>query len=183
LTFGRTRLAGSFRNCNCAAFMKTGLSVRPAAVSDSEFIGALASTILGYTVPPPYVLWMFERFHKGWCAVVRGDGNPLGYILAFPVNRRAVFVWQLACTKEGERLHASDALAGYIRRLMVKGGYRQIVFTNVPQSVAERAVRLIARRIFKVSIRKKSRLPKLISRQEWEYVLDTPAVSRKGRNL
>jgi len=154
--------------------MKHSLHIRPIADSDFEFIGTLASSVNGYSVPSPYVLWMFQRCHRGWSAIAISDENLLGYLLAFPVNRQAVFVWQLACTKQGNRLRAADGLAKYLRRMMAKGGYHEILFTSVPDSASERAVRLIALRVFKVCICKQSRLPRSVSRSEWEYVLKLP---------
>jgi|SRR5208337_5326047 len=152
--------------------MKTALSVRPATALDAEFICKLASSVEGYTVPTPYVLWMLTRFHKDWSAVAEEGRKQLGYMLAFPASDATVFVWQFACTFRGQRLHAPDALASHLKRMTAEGGFRQIIFTTVPQSAAERAVRSIVRRVFKASIQKITGLPEQVPGEEWEYVLE-----------
>lgn len=139
---------------------------------DFDFIGTLASQVRGYTVPTPYVLWVLTRFHAGWSAVARAGQTRLGYLLAFPVNSSTVFVWQLACTEEGRHLHAPDALAAYLADMMAERKYKRIAFTSVPNTATERALRALARRIFKGPIHKRARLPTEASEGEWEYVLE-----------
>src|ERR1019366_5719000 len=75
--------------------------VRPLVPGDFEFVRSLAATVPGYTVCPPYVLWMLSRLHGHFCAVAMArDQSRLGYLLAMSASdpSDAVFVWQLAAT-------------------------------------------------------------------------------------
>ena len=148
------------------------VKVRPLSLADFEFIGKLASRVRRYTAPSPYVLWMLSRFHGEWSAVAEDARTRLGYLLAFPVSGSSIFVWQLACTSKGQRLRAPDALASYLKGLMIRGRYQQLRFTTVPGTATERALGGIAQRVFKSPAHKQTKLPDEASHVEWEYVID-----------
>jgi hypothetical protein len=152
--------------------MNDMVAVRSLNHADFGFIGKLASKIRRYTAPSPYVLWMLARFHGEWSAVAEDTRARLGYLLAFPVSDSSIFVWQLACTAKGQRLGAPDALASYLRDLMIRGRYQQLRFTTVPRTATERALRGVAYRVLKSPVKKQAKLPNEASRLEWEYVID-----------
>jgi hypothetical protein len=139
---------------------------------DFEFVRSLASTVAGYTVSPPYVLWMLSRLQEHFCAVaVTQDQSRLGYLLAIPASdpADAVFVWQLTATFQGRRVKAQDRMVAYLKETMCVRGKRQVLFTSVPNSAAERSVRAIAKRVFGVEPQIIQRLPKSVSEKEREY--------------
>src|SRR5258706_13912727 len=71
--------------------------VRPIRPSDFGFIRDMAATIEGYTVPPPYVLWMLGRLPGELCLIAEDRAQePLGYMLAMSVGLQSneVFIWQ-----------------------------------------------------------------------------------------
>jgi hypothetical protein len=153
---------------------KPSLLVRPVEVSDFEFVRRLAARIEGYTVPPTYVLWMFCRFYPQFCVVAEGPrGVRLAYLLAMPVEVRsgAVFVWQVASTFKGQRLHAGTELAQHLRTVAGKQDRHRILFTTVPRSASEKLVTSLAERVFHTSPRLGSPLPKSASVGEYEYSL------------
>jgi hypothetical protein len=170
------------------ASSKGGLApviVRSLVPEDFEFVRSLAASITGYTVCPPYLLWMLSRLHGPFCAVaVAPDETRLGYLLAMPASNPvdAVFVWQLVTTFRGRRLKAQDQLASYLREAIQVRGTTQILFTSVPNSAAERSVRSLAKRVFSATPQRTQRLPESVSQKEREYSLSF-GVSRKRRQM
>lgn len=159
--------------------------VRSLVPEDFEFVRSLAASITGYTVCPPYLLWMLSRLHGPFCAVaVAPDETRLGYLLAMSASNPAdaVFVWQLVTTFRGRRLKAQDQLASYLREAIQVRGTTQILFTSVPNSAAERSVRSLAKRVFSATPQRTQRLPESVSQKEREYSLSF-GVSRKRRQM
>src|SRR3954466_3417642 len=104
---------------------RRALRVRPMERSDFSFIRKLASTIPNYTVPPLYILWMFSTFQKRLCAVAHCVGHgDVGYLLGMrgEVRSGAMFVWQFACTFEGQRLRAPELLAKHLKKYAQRNG-------------------------------------------------------------
>jgi hypothetical protein len=156
--------------------------VRPLVPEDFEFVRSLAATVTGYTVCPPYVLWMLSRFHGHFCAVaVAPDQSRLGYLLAMPASdpAAAVFVWQLAATFRGRRLKAQDQLVAYLKDAIRVRGISQVLFTSIPHSTAERSVRALAKRVFSAAPQLIQGLPKSVSRKELEYGLFVSSTERR----
>lgn len=148
--------------------------VRSLVPEDFEFVRSLAADIPGYTVCPPYLLWMLSRLHGRFCVVaVTPDNSRLGYLLAMPASdpADAVFVWQLATTFRGRRLKAQDQLASYLKEATRVRGVGRILFTSVPNSSSERSVRSLAKRIFSATPQMTQRLPESVSQKEREYSL------------
>jgi hypothetical protein len=145
--------------------------VRRLAPEDFDFVRSLAATVTGYTVCPPYVLWMLGRLHGDFCAVaVTPDQSRLGYLLAIPASdHAAVFVWQLTATFRGRRLKAQDQLAHYLKNAISVRGINKVIFTSIPKSAAERSVRSLAKRVFSASPQITQYLPESVSQKEREY--------------
>jgi hypothetical protein len=146
--------------------------VRPVRLSDFQFIQSLSSTIDGYTVPPPYILWMFTRFQGELCLLAEdASREPLGYMLATSagIGSTEVFIWQLATNYRGQRLRAGTALASYVRRLVRKHGIERIAFTAVPDSLGAISIAHLAKRMFDRTPKMGGRLPGSISATEREF--------------
>jgi hypothetical protein len=162
---------------------RTRLSMRPRFVSvtvrrltpeDFEFVRSLAASIAGYTICPPYVLWMLSRVHSDFCTVaVAPDGKRVGYLLAMSMDepRGAVFVWQLAATFQGRRLKAQDRLAAHLKESLIKRSRAEIVFTSEPNTAAQRSIRSLAKRVFGTTPRVAEHLPAFVSSAERVYRL------------
>jgi hypothetical protein len=148
------------------------LLVRPIRRSDFTFIRELSKRIEGYTVPPPYVLWMLRRFQGELCLIVEGPTHkPLGYMLATSGGIRSseMFIWQLAATFEGRRLRVSVKLASHVRKLVKKHSIQRITFTAVPDSGATRSIASLANQVFGRTLTAGSRLPKSVAASEREF--------------
>jgi hypothetical protein len=159
--------------------------VRRLVPEDFEFVRSLAASVTGYTVCPPYLLWMLSRMHGAFCAVaVAPDETRFGYLLAMPASNPvdAVFVWQLVTTFRGRRLKAQDKLASYLRDAIQVRGKTKILFTSVPNSAAERSVRSLAKRVFSATPQMTQRLPESISQKEREYSLSFGASRKRRQN-
>ncbi len=161
-----------YRRAVVSPTKKPSIFVRPIEVSDFDFIRTLASKIEGYTIPPPYVLWMFSRFQMDFCAVAQeNDGCQLGYLLAMSglPHPATAFVWQFACTFRGQRLQASRKLAKHLKTAVEKHGIGKILFTTVPRSAADRSVAAVAKKVFHALPRPGPKMPKSVSSDECEY--------------
>jgi hypothetical protein len=148
--------------------------VRPVRLSDFEFIRGLSSTINGYTVPPPYILWMFMRFQGELCLIAEDAcQEPLGYTLATSagIGSTEIFIWQLATNYRGQRLRAGTALASHVRKLVKKHGIERITFTAVPDSAGTISIASLAKQMFGRAPRMGARLPRSISATEREFHL------------
>jgi len=158
--------------------MRAPIAIRPIKPDDFDFISTLASDTPGFTVPFDYVLWMLARFYDDWSVVATKGSKRVAYMLAFPVSQSTIFVWQLACTSLGRRSGAAAALAAHLKSLAIRRKYQTIIFTTVPRTATQRALQALGRRVFKATIHKQARLPKNVSSQEWEYLLEIPRSSR-----
>ncbi len=157
------------------------VTVRPFNESDFEFIRNLATKTEGYTVCPPYILWVLSRFQPQLCGIAEEIGRgSVGYLLALPVaiDCEAVFVWQLASTFRGRRLDAPAKLLKYLISGMRKHGIETLFFTTIPNSKAERDVRALAQRVFAASPIRGTPVPREASHGEHEYRVQLPRERR-----
>jgi hypothetical protein len=148
--------------------------VRQIRLSDFQFIRGLSSTIAGYTVPPPYILWMLTRFQGELCLLAEdASREPLGYMLATSagIGSTEIFIWQLATNFRGRRLRAGTALASHVRRLVKKHGIERITFTAVPDSVGTISIASLAKQMFGRTPKMGASLPGRISSTEREFHL------------
>jgi hypothetical protein len=154
--------------------------VRRIKHSDFVFVRTLASQTQGYTVPPDYVLWMLTRFHSDFCSVAKEvGGERVGYLLAMRTALEdTIFVWQFVATFRGQRLQAARELVKHLKAVAQEHRIRQIVFTCVPRSPAERLVRSVATRIFHVSPVRVRPLSLRLPGGECEYSLTLRAQRR-----
>lgn len=163
-------------------YKKAHILIRPLKSSDFGFIRALASKIEGYTVCPPYILWMLTRFQGQLCAVAEETGRgPVGYLLAIPVGicGDALFVWQLASTFRGQRLDAPGKMVRRLKTVVKKRGIKTIFFTTIPKSVMEVNVKSLAERVFGIAPVASHRLSKPASHGEREYRLTVTSVHKR----
>lgn len=150
------------------------IRVRAIRLSDFQFIRELSATIYGYTVPPPYILWMLKRFHGTLCLIAEDESkNRLGYMLGMNVGiaSNEIFIWQWATNYRGQRLRAANALAGHIRKLVKKYSIERITFTALPNSPSTKAVASLAKQMFGHTPKVGARIPRLISATEREFHL------------
>jgi hypothetical protein len=147
--------------------------IRPIKHSDFVFVRTLASQTQGYTVPPDYVLWMLARFHGNFCSVAKEvGGDRVGYLLAMQTAARdTIFVWQFVATFRGQRLDAARELVKHLKAVAQENKSRRILFTCIPRSPAERLVRSVAERVFRVSPVRGLPLSQWSSGGECEYSL------------
>lgn len=152
---------------------KSRVRVQRVNPADFVFIRTLASQTQGYTVPPDYVLWMLTRFHGDFCSVAKEVGSDnVGYLLAMQTAvKDTIFVWQLVATLRGQRLQAARKLVKHLKAAAEEHEVRRILFTCVPRSPAERLVRSIATRVFRVSPVRGLPLSQWLSSGEYEYSL------------
>jgi hypothetical protein len=146
--------------------------VRQLEVGDFSFVRELAARQPNFTVPPPYVLWLLLRIKDAVCLVAeRGTEGPLAYLLAVPMEApsKAMYVWQLAATDRGGRLHAPMVLLhqlyGIARQLRISA----IGFSAVPGSAEYRAIRQCVWEISATKPETVGVLPTLVSQNEIEY--------------
>jgi hypothetical protein len=148
--------------------------VRAIRLSDFQFIRGLSATIQGYTVPPPYILWMLTRFQGELCLIAEdASQEPLGYMLAMSdgIASSEIFIWQWATNYRGQRVRAGNALASHVRKLVKKHGIERITFTAVPDSAGTKAIASLAKQTFAHPPRIGARLPRSISATEHEFHL------------
>jgi hypothetical protein len=144
-------------------------------VGDFDFIRDLAATQPNFTVPPPYVLWLLLRIKDAVCLVAEHNGEGLlAYVLAVPVEApsKALYIWQLASSKAGQRRSATLALLAEFRDIARRLQIRTIAFSTIPGSSAFRAIRRYAAKVFAATPQPQSIIPSLISPNESEYELE-----------
>jgi hypothetical protein len=158
--------------------MKTSkwIRVRSVRASDFGFVRRLASKQDNFTVPPLYVLWLLSRTNSRCCFVVEHiKFGPVGYLLSIPVSeprKQSLYVWQLAATRRGVHMGAIDAVLLALRTFVRRAGVRKLLFTVDPQSPQLRAIRRYAYSLSARGIRPGSTLPKSVTRNEREYVIN-----------
>jgi hypothetical protein len=151
------------------------IRVRPLTVSDFEFIRRLASRQAGFTVPPPYVLWLLTRTNSRSCMIVEHVRfGPVAYLLSILVcepREKMLYVWQLAASKRGMRIGAIDVALLALRAFVRRVGARRVLFTVDPKSPKFRAIRRYAYSLSAREVSPGKFLPGSISRHEREYVI------------
>jgi hypothetical protein len=160
------------------------IHVRELEIADFNFVRELASKQSNFTVPSPYILWLFLRIKGSICLVAEeSEKGVVGYLLALPVEapEASVFVWQLAASPKAPRSKIILALLKEFRKRITESHVFRVLFSSVPNSVAYRAVRHYAWEIFASVPRKQNMLPSSIDANEAEFILhlskNTPAWS------
>jgi hypothetical protein len=148
------------------------IHVRQMEVGDFDFVRELAAKQPNFTVPQPYVLWLLLRIKDAVCLVAEHNSEGLlAYLLAVPIDApsKALYVWQLAASERGERLHTSMTLLrelyGIVQRLRIGS----IAFSAVPGSAAYRAIRRHVWKLSTATPEVTGPMPTLVSKNETEY--------------
>jgi hypothetical protein len=151
------------------------IRVRPLTVADFPFVRRLSAKQNGFTVPPPYVLWLLKRTNPQSCMVVEHvKSGPVAYLLSILVSEpreKVLYVWQLAASKQGMRTGAIDVALLALRTFVRRVGARKILFTVNPESPKFRAIRRYAYSLSAAGVRRGQFLPGSVSRHEREYVI------------
>lgn len=148
------------------------MHVRQMEIGDFEFVCDLAAKQSNFTVPPPYVLWLFLRIKDAVCLVVELSGEePLGYLLAVPIEApdKALHVWQLAVTPRGARSRAASTLVEAFYSIARKLKVRTIAFSSVAGSAEYRAIRRAIWKVFVAKPQLVGIVPRTVSRTQTEY--------------
>jgi hypothetical protein len=150
------------------------IHVRQLEIADFDFVRQLASKQSNFTVPAPYILWLFLRIKGAICLVAeKSDEGLVGYLLALPVEapETSVFVWQLAASDKTPRNKGILALLTEFRRRISQLQVFQVLFSSEPNSARYRAVRQYAWEIFASRPIKNSMLPSSVDAKEAEFIL------------
>jgi hypothetical protein len=151
------------------------IRVRRLTVADFRFIRRLAAKQDGFTVPPPYVLWLLKRTNSRSCMIVEHvKSGPVAYLLSILLcepREKVLYVWQLAASKQGMRTGAIDVALLALRAFVRRAGVRKVLFTVDPESPKFRAIRTYAYSLSAAGVRQGQLLPDPISRHEREYVI------------
>ncbi len=151
--------------------------VRPLEVADFGFIRRLASRQAGFTIPPFYVLWLLKQTNSRSCLVARHvKQGPVAYLLSILVTTRQgkdLYIWQLAASKSGLHLGATEVLLLALRKFVLRMHVRRVFFTTVPESPQFRAFRRYAYVLSGggAALRPRRNLPPMVSRREREFVV------------
>ena len=159
------------------------IHVRQLEIGDFDFVRALAAQQPNFTVPPPYVLWLMIRIKDAVCIVAEHSTDGLlAYLLAVPIEgpNRALFVWQLAASTEGQRRNAILAILTAGRRIARKLQIAAIVFSTIPSSPALRLIRRYTRKVFSAVPEPTSTIPSLVCQHEKEYRLELTTSKRRS---
>lgn len=146
--------------------------VRQMEIGDFDFVRGLAGKQPNFTVPPPYVLWLFLRIKDAVCLIAEESGKgPLAYLLAVPIEApdKALHVWQFAVTPDGARWRASDALVESLYRIVRQLNVRTIAFSSVAGSAEYRAIRSAIWKVFATKPQLVGVVPRSVSRTQTEY--------------
>jgi hypothetical protein len=151
------------------------IRVRPLEVSDFRFIRRLASKQENFTVPPFYVLWLLKETNGQCCLVAQhAKLGPVAYLLSILVTarrRKVLYVWQLAASKRGLELGATEVLLLTLRAFMRRTRVQKVFFTADPESAQFRAIRKYAYALYGAGLRHRRPLPSSVSRSEREFVV------------
>jgi hypothetical protein len=151
------------------------IRVRSLEVSDFSFVRHLASKKPTFTSPPPYVLWLLKKAHSESCLVAEhGTFGPVAYLLSMPFKTprgKALYVWQLAASKDGLRTGATNVLLLRLRVVMRRMRVHKLFFTAVPHSTEFRAIRRYAQVLYGQLPRSREKLPETVCRNEREFVI------------
>jgi len=151
------------------------IRIRALRPSDFGFIRRLASRQTDFTVPPLYVLWLLKRTNPRSCLIAEHPKHgPLAYLLAVLGARsteKTLYVWQLATSKLGKRVGATDMVLLALRDFVRKEKVRTVLFTVEPGSSKFRAIRRYAYSLSARGCQARKFLPKFVSRNEREYIV------------
>ena len=151
------------------------ITVHSIKESDFGFIRQLAAKQPAFTVPPPYVLWLLKETNARSCMVAEHTKfGSVGYILSLIVSLpqgNVLHVWQLATSKNGIEVGATDVLLLALRRLMRRARIRKVYFTAEPRSAQLRAIRRYAYVLFGTKPHTQQSLPSSVSRNERRFVI------------
>lgn len=152
------------------------IRIRPLQVSDFTFVRRLAAKHRGFTVPPPYVLWLLKETNGRFCMVAEhAQFGRVAYLLSVPVTqprgKNVLYIWQMASSKAGRRAGAVDVLLLQLRTLIRKMRIRYILFTMVPDSPEFRLIRRYAHSLFRNTPHPGQNLPPIVSRCEYEFTV------------
>jgi hypothetical protein len=150
------------------------IHVRQLEIADFDFVRQLASKQSNFTVPPPYILWLFLRLKGAICLVAEESERGLvGYLLALPVEppEASIFVWQLAASHKMPQSKIILALLREFRKKISESHVFRVLFSSVPNSVVYRAVRHYAWEIFASVPTRQNMLPSSIDANEAEFIL------------
>ncbi len=152
------------------------LQIRTLAVSDFGFVRRLASKQHSFTKPPQYVLWLLQKAHSDSCFIAEDIRlGRIAYLLSLVIvtsNGTGLYVWQLAASLGGERTGAAHALLVALRKYVRRKRIRKIFFTAAPGTAEFRAIRRYSYALFGNLPRVQEKVPKAISRDEHEFVID-----------
>jgi hypothetical protein len=151
------------------------IQVRALEPNDFAFVRRLSSRQSGFTVPPPYVLWLLRRTNPKSCIIAEHKKyGPLAYLLAAvgaDPKDKMLYVWQLAASPRGKRTGAIDvillALRDFVRRERVRG----VLFSVEPGSSKFRAIKRYAYSLSARGFKAGKPLPNIVSRKEREYTI------------
>ncbi len=151
---------------------KSHVHVRQMEVGDFEFVRELAAKQPGFTVPPPYVLWLILRVKDAICLVAENSSDGLmAYLLAVPVQDplKTLHVWQLASAEASNSGNAPLALVRKLRSIARRLGIRRVTFSSVPNSPSFRAARRLTSKVFSATVKQGSVLPTSVGDKECQY--------------
>jgi hypothetical protein len=151
---------------------RSHIHVRKMEVGDFDFVRETASHQPNFTVPSPYLLWLWRRI-KGSISLVaeHSTAGPLAYLLAVPVEgpRHSVFVWQLASSEPGRRQNITLSLLIRLYEIAQSKGIKKIVFSARPRSAEFRAIRRYTWHLASVRPVLMTAIPPYIGMDESEY--------------
>jgi hypothetical protein len=151
------------------------IRIRSLEVSDFGFIRRLAAKPRNFTCPPPYVLWLLTKAHSESCMVAEhATLGPVAYLLSLPVKTsrgKALYVWQLAASADGQRTGAVNVLLLALRTLVRRMRMHALLFTAIPNSPEFRAIRRYAYTLSGHMPLPREKLPDSVCRNEQEFVI------------
>jgi hypothetical protein len=152
------------------------LQIRTLEISDFGFVRRLASKQRNFTKPPQYVLWLLQKAHSDSCFIAEHVRlGPIAYLLSLVIatsNGKGLYVWQLAASLSGQQTGATHALLLSLRTYIRRKKIRKIFFTAAPGTSEFRAIRRYSYALFGNLPRLQEKVPKAISRDEHEFVID-----------
>lgn len=148
------------------------LLIRPLAVGDFTFVRELAAQQPNFTIPPPFVLWLFLKVRTGLSLVaLNHSGDLLGYVLAMPVEDppNSVYVWQLATTKGSKKAGAGMRLLEELKKALLTADFATVIFSASEGSAELRAIRQSVSQLVQREVKMVRRVPLIVAPAENEY--------------
>jgi hypothetical protein len=162
------------------------IRVRSLEVSDFSFVRRLASKRPTFTSPPSFVLWLLKRVHSESCMVAEHPKlGPVAYLLSLPFNTprgKALYVWQLAASPDGQRTGATNVLLLALRTLARRMHAHALFFTAIPDSPEFRAIRRYAYTLSGLMPIPREKLPDTVCRNEREFVIKVRSRALRKRS-